>query len=106
MKRLIIEVPDAAYSRIEKGLRCKASVFMLDKGVLGMKLYKHQVGWHKKAEKIRDLEYGYVKATDDNYIVHERLPRTMGPVQMMYTIDHDMNKAKDAILDNEIIERI
>ena len=106
MKSFIIQVPDEAVARIEKGLRCRASVFMIDKGLLGLKPHKHQSGYHKKAKKIRDLEYGSVKVTDHNYIVHERLPRTMGPVQIMYAIDADMNKAKDAILDNEIIDRV
>ena len=106
MKRFIIEVPDAAVSRIEKGLRCRASVFMIDKGLLGLKPNKHQVGRHNKAEMIHTLEYGWVKATDDNYIIRECLPKTMGPVQMLHTIDRDMNTAKNAILDCEIIDRV
>lgn len=106
MKRFIIEVPDVAASRMEKGLRCKASVFMVDKGVLALKPYKHQVCSHRKAEMIRSLEYGWVKSTDDNYIIRECIPKTMGPVQMLHTIDHDMNIAKNAILDSEIIDRV
>ena len=106
MKRFIIEVPDAALTRIENGLRCRASVFMIDKGVLGLKPYKHQVGWHSKAEMIHTLEHGWVKATDDNYIIRECLPKTMGPVQMLHAIDYDMHTAKNAILDCEIIDRV
>lgn len=108
MKRFIIEVPDAAASRMEKGLRCKASVFMRNgrKGILTMKAYKHQTGAHPKGELIRTLSYGWVKATPENYIIRGCLPRTMGPVDMLHAINQDVIEAKNAIIDNEIIDRV
>ncbi len=108
MKRYVIEVPDAAAYRIENGLRCRASVYKKNpkSGILKMYPYKHQTGTHPKGEIISHMDYGCVKATDCNYIIREVVPRTMGPVQMMHAIDFDMHVAKNAILDNEIIDRV
>ena len=55
---------------------------------------------------VKTLEHGWVKESSKRIKVYESLPKEIGTVRMMSTLDREMKVAKEALIDRELIEFI
>ena len=55
---------------------------------------------------IRVLEHGWVKESTERIKVYDSIPKVLGTARVMSVLDREMDTAKDALIDRELIEFI
>lgn len=91
--------------RLMGGKRVQGVLFIDEKtGRLTFKPY-YSRGQHRVRDwLIHKLEHGWVKESEERIKVFESIPKDLGTARVMGILDREMNDAKDALIDRELIE--
>ena len=75
-------------------------------GKLYFKAYNYNPRIRLKDRLIRLLEHGWVKESPQRIKVFESVPKVLGSARVLGVIDREMNDAKDALINRELINLI
>lgn len=100
-----VEISDETWARMLTGKRVEGTLG-LDKWT-GKKDFN---AFHRKAKKLRDvlvkkLPWGWVKESKERIKVYESVPKHLGLMKMIETLDDEHALATDAIIEMDIIDR-
>ena len=75
-------------------------------GCLTFKAYNRKSKKRWRDRIIRYLEHGWVKESAERIKVYESIPKVIGTARMMGTLDREMQSAKDALIERQIIDNV
>ena len=83
-------------------------VLFVDKstGRITFKAYNRKPIKRMRDRLIRVLEHGWVKESKERIKVYDSIPKVLGTARVMSVLDREMDTAKDALIDRELIEFI
>ena len=83
-------------------------VLFVDKstGRITFKAYNRKPIKRMRDRLIRVLEHGWVKESTERIKVYDSIPKVLGTARVMSVLDREMDTAKDALIDRELIEFI
>ena len=83
-------------------------VLFVDKstGRITFKAYNRKPIKRMRDRLIRVLEHGWVKESAERIKVYDSIPKVLGTARVMSVLDREMDTAKDALIDRELIEFI
>lgn len=83
-------------------------VLFVDKstGRITFKAYNRKPMKRMRDRLIRVLEHGWVKESTERIKVYDSIPKVLGTARVMSVLDREMDTAKDALIDRELIEFI
>ncbi len=73
---------------------------------VGFKAYVRSVKKRAKVRVIKHLEHGWVKETSKRIKVYNSLPKKIGAKRLVQVLERETKVASEAIVDNEIINRV
>ncbi len=81
-------------------------VLFVDKstGRITFKAYNRKPIKRMRDRLIRVLEHGWVKESTERIKVYDSIPKVLGTARVMSVLDREMDTAKDALIDRELIE--
>lgn len=72
--------------------------------VLTLKLWKRKAPKNTNYNKVGDTDYGSVWKSEKHLLWREKLPLSMGTGRMLSAMERDKNQAKQAVVDDYIID--
>ena len=83
-------------------------VLFVDKstGRITFKAYNRKPIKRMRDRLIRVLENGWVKESTERIKVYDSIPKVLGTARVMSVLDREMDTAKGALIDRELIEFI
>ena len=81
-------------------------VLFVDKstGRITFKAYNRKPIKRMRDRLIRVLEHGWVKESTERIKVYDSIPKVLGTARVMSVLDREIDTAKDALIDRELIE--
>lgn len=105
--RKYIEISDEALKRIESGMGVEGSMKKdLKTGKITFTAWNRKAPKHYKEKKVADLDNGWIGKTDLHYTEHLKYARSMGFSRIMDAMERNHRQAKEALTDEEIIDRV
>ena len=105
--RKFIEISEEALERIESGMGVEGSMKKdLKTGKITFTAWKRRAPKYYKEKKVADLDNGWLGKTDLHYTEHLKFARSMGFSRIMDAMERNHRQAKDAMTDEEIINRV
>ena len=94
--------------RLVSGKRVEGVLYVDgDTGRLTFKAYNRTCLKRRAKDRlIRLLEHGWVKESAERIKVYESIPKVIGTARMMGTLDREMQSAKDALIERQIIDNV